>query len=301
MIYQLRHTSTYRYQTPVSFARCTLRLTARNDRGQRVQHSRLDITPAPALQTSRTDFFGNCATSILLETPHKELRIVASAQIAVERLAQPHAALTPDWESVRRAVNRSQSLAADSPAHFVFASPLVPLLPEITAYARDIFHREQPVLEGALELMQRIKKDFSYDPKATDISTPVSEAFQKKRGVCQDFAHIMIAALRGLGLPAAYVSGYIRTIPPPGKARLEGADASHAWVSVWCGEEFGWQDLDPTNALQVGDDHIVLAIGRDYSDVSPINGVIVGSGGQKLSVSVDVAPVPAPAIRAQSA
>ncbi len=291
MIYNLRHISTYRYQTPVGFARCTLRLSARNDRGQAVRNRLIEVTPAPASQSERSDFFGNLATSIRLETPHRELRITVTAQVDVDRPAQPHAALTPNWEQVRRAVARSQSLAPDAPAHFVFKSPLVPMHAEITDYARESFRPDRPVLEAAVELMRRIREDFHYDPKATDISTPVQEAFRKRTGVCQDFAHVMIAALRGLGLPAAYVSGYIRTIPPPGKPRLEGADASHAWVSVWCGAEFGWQDLDPTNALQVANDHIVLAVGRDYTDVSPIDGVIVGSGGQKLSVSVDVAPV----------
>jgi transglutaminase-like putative cysteine protease len=139
--------------------------------------------------------------------------------------------------------------------------------------------------------MTRIKSDFRYDPTATAVSTPLTEAFTKRGGVCQDFAHIMIAGLRGLGIPARYVSGYIRTIPPPGKPRLEGADASHAWVSVWCGVEFGWLDLDPTNGIHVGNDHIVVAIGRDYADVSPIDGMIHGSGGQKLVVTVDVIPI----------
>ena len=147
------------------------------------------------------------------------------------------------------------------------------------------------VIEGATRLMRRIRTDFSYDTKATVVSTPLEQAFDMRRGVCQDFAHIMIAGLRGLGLPAAYVSGYLRTIPPPGAKRLEGADATHAWVSVWCGPELGWIGLDPTNALVVANDHIVLATGRDYADVSPIDGVIVGSGAQKLQVDVDVVPV----------
>jgi transglutaminase-like putative cysteine protease len=146
------------------------------------------------------------------------------------------------------------------------------------------------VVEAAAELMTRIRDDFKYDPKATAVSTPLSDAFDKRGGVCQDFAHIMIAGLRGLGLPAVYVSGYIRTLPPPGKPRLVGADASHAWVSLWCGDMFGWLDFDPTNAVLAGNDHIVIARGRDYADVSPIDGVILASGNQELSVSVDVAP-----------
>ena len=146
-------------------------------------------------------------------------------------------------------------------------------------------------MEAADDLMRRIKRDFKYDPAATDVSTPIAEAFAKKTGVCQDFAHIMIAGLRGLGLPALYVSGYIRTIPPPGKERLVGADASHAWASVWCGPDWGWIDFDPTNAKLVSDDHIVVAIGRDYADVSPVDGTIFVSGDQKLEVFVDILPV----------
>jgi transglutaminase-like putative cysteine protease len=144
---------------------------------------------------------------------------------------------------------------------------------------------------AAVNLMQRIKRDFVYDTRATEISTPLRDVFEKRRGVCQDFAHIMIAGLRGLGLPAAYVSGYLRTTPPPGRPRLQGADATHAWVSVWCGADLGWLDFDPTNDLVIGNDHVVLAVGRDYTDVSPVDGVIVGSRKQKLAVAVDVIPV----------
>ena len=150
-----------------------------------------------------------------------------------------------------------------------------------------------PVLEGAADFMRRIQADFVYDTKATQVATPLDQAFTRKSGVCQDFAHIMIAGLRGLGLPAAYVSGYLRTIPAPGQTRLEGADSTHAWVSLWCGPEFGWLDLDPTNAMMVEDDHIVIAIGRDYADVSPVDGVLLGAGKQKLDVSVDVQAVSA--------
>ncbi len=165
------------------------------------------------------------------------------------------------------------------------------MLEPIAAYARESFPAGRPVLEAALELMRRVHADFAYDPKATQIATPLAEVFARRGGVCQDFAHIMIAALRGLGLPANYVSGYLRTLPAPGQKRLEGADASHAWISLWCGPAFGWLQLDPTNDVFVCDDHIVLAIGRDYADVSPIDGIILVSGPQKLSVSVDVKAV----------
>ena len=184
----------------------------------------------------------------------------------------------------------SRSLAQDSPAHFLYASRQVALNGDATAWCRESFAQNRPVLEAAVELMGRIRRDFKYEKDATEVTTTVAEAFASRKGVCQDFAHVMIAGLRGLGLPAAYVSGYIRTIPPPGKPRLEGADASHAWVSVWCGPEFGWLGLDPTNDQMIGDDHVVVARGRDYADVSPIDGVFVGSGDHELSVSVDVKP-----------
>ena len=173
----------------------------------------------------------------------------------------------------------------------MFPSPLVPVLTSATEYAAASFAAAREVLAGAVELMHRIRTEFKYDPKATVISTPLTEVLEKRHGVCQDFAHVMIAGLRGLGLPAAYVSGYLRTIPPPGKPRLQGADATHAWVSLWCGEEIGWVGLDPTNDILIGNDHIVLAVGRDFSDVSPVDGIIVGSRKQKLGVAVDVVPV----------
>ena len=161
----------------------------------------------------------------------------------------------------------------------------------VVAYARESFPERRQMLDGAMDLMARIWNDFDYDPKATLVSTPLGEAFAKKRGVCQDFAHIMIAGLRGIGLPARYVSGYLRTVPPAGKERLEGADATHAWVSIWCGPLDGWVGLDPTNNIHVGDDHIILAEGRDYADVAPINGVILSSGDQDVEVAVDVIPI----------
>ena len=184
--------------------------------------------------------------------------------------------------------SRPPALGPESPIGYVFASPLVPVQQPVTAYASASFPPANGILAGAVDLMHRIRTEFKYDPKATVISTPLNEVFERRHGVCQDFAHVMIAGLRGLGLPAAYVSGYLRTIPPPGKPRLQGADATHAWVSLWCGPEIGWVGFDPTNDLLVENDHIVLAVGRDFSDVSPVDGIIVGSRKQKLAVAVDV-------------
>jgi transglutaminase-like putative cysteine protease len=182
----------------------------------------------------------------------------------------------------------ANSLGPASPIGYVFASPLVPVLGQVTSYAAASFPPQGGILVGAVDLMHRIRTEFKYDPKATVISTPLVEVFDKRHGVCQDFAHVMIAGLRGLGLPAAYVSGYLRTIPPPGRPRLQGADATHAWVALWCGPELGWIGFDPTNDILVENDHIILSVGRDFSDVSPVDGIIVGSPRQKLGVAVDV-------------
>ena len=291
MIYDIRHVTTYSYAAPVATARCALRLSPRGDGGQRVLRSVIELTPEPGRRRARLDFFGNGLTEARIDVPHTRLRITLEARVAVRRRPPPAAALTPGWETVRDAAAASKSLDAKSPAHFLFAGRLTPLLEPVTAYARENFAPGRPILEAAFALMRRIGAGFAYDPKATQIATPLAEVFKQRGGVCQDFAHIMIAGLRGLGLPAAYVSGYLRTLPAPGKKRLEGVDASHAWVSLWCGPAFGWLQLDPTNEVFVGDDHIVLAIGRDYADVSPIYGVILGSGSQKLTVSVDVKAV----------
>ncbi len=228
---------------------------------------------------------------MLIETAHRSLRIDSRSRVSVSRQALGRTTPSPSWESVRDVALEASSLGPASPVGYVFASSLVPVLGPVTAYAAVSFPRDQGILIGAVDLMHRIRREFKYDPKATVISTPLKEVFEKRHGVCQDFAHVMIAGLRGLGLPAAYVSGYLRTYPPAGQPRLQGADATHAWVSVWCGSEIGWVGFDPTNDLLVENDHIILAIGRDFSDVSPVDGIIVGSRKQKLSVAVDVVPV----------
>ena len=288
MIYDIRHVTTYSYESPVSFARCSLRLEPKSGDGQQLVSHTVEIRPKPAERTVRRDFFGTHTESVLIETAHRSLRIDSRSRVSVLRQALGRTAPSPSWESVRDVAFEASSLGPSSPVGYVFASSLVPVLGPITAYAAESFPQGQGVLAGAVDLMHRIRRDFKYDPKATVISTPLREVFEKRHGVCQDFAHVMIAGLRGLGLPAAYVSGYLRTIPPPGKPRLQGADATHAWVSVWCGSEIGWVGFDPTNDLLVENDHIVLAVARDFSDVSPVDGIIVGSRKQKLAVAVDV-------------
>ncbi len=288
MIYDIRHVTTYAYESAVSFARCTLRLEPMSDDGQRLVSHTVDIRPKPANRTMRRDFFGTCTESIVIEVPHRHLRIDSRARVEVSRRVPGRTTASPAWENVRDLSFEATSLGPDSPIGYVFASPLVPILGPITAYAATSFPAGGGILAGAVDLMHRIRAEFKYDPKATVISTPLVEVFDKRHGVCQDFAHVMIAGLRGLRLPAAYVSGYLRTIPPPGQPRLQGADATHAWVSVWCGPELGWIGFDPTNDILVGNDHIILSIGRDFSDVSPVDGIIVGSPRQKLGVAVDV-------------
>jgi transglutaminase-like putative cysteine protease len=288
VIYDIRHVTSYSYESPVSFARCSLRLEPRSGDGQELVSHTVEIRPKPADRTVRYDFFGTHTENILIETPHRSLRIDSRSRVLVSRRAPARAAPSPPWESVRDVAFEATSLGPESPIGYVFASSLVPVQRPVTAYASQSFAPGSGILAGAVDLMHRIRTEFKYDPKATVISTPLTEVFEKRHGVCQDFAHVMIAGLRGLGLPAAYVSGYLRTIPPPGKPRLQGADATHAWVSLWCGTEIGWIGFDPTNDILVENDHIILAVGRDFSDVSPVDGIIVGSRKQKLAVAVDV-------------
>jgi transglutaminase-like putative cysteine protease len=288
VIYDIRHVTSYAYESPVSFARCSLRLEPMSGDGQQLVSHSVDIRPRPAERTARRDFFGTHTESVLIETAHRNLRIDSRSRVSVSRQAPPRTAPSPSWKSVRDVAFEAAGLGPSSPVGYVFASSLVPVQAPVTAYAAASFPSGEGILTGTVDLMHRIRSDFRYDPKATVISTPLKEVFEKRHGVCQDFAHVMIAGLRGLGLPAAYVSGYLRTLPPPGKPRLQGADATHAWVSVWCGAEIGWVGFDPTNDLLVENDHIILAVGRDFSDVSPVDGIIVGSRKQKLNVAVDV-------------
>jgi transglutaminase-like putative cysteine protease len=291
MLYDVRHVTTYTYGAPVPFARCVMRIFPRDEAGQKVISTALELKPGADDRRDGVCFFGNKVTTISVERPHRSLTVLVKSRVEVNTGGGPGFGLSPSWESVRAEAMDAASLGAHSPAHFIYSSRLVPLPPDITAYAGASFTPGRPLLDAARELMGRIKRDFKYDPKATVISTPLAQAFEKRAGVCQDFAHVMIAGLRGLGLPAAYVSGYLRTIPPPGQKRLEGADASHAWVAVWGGAAVGWIGLDPTNDLVAAEDHIVIARGRDYADVSPIDGVIIGAGEQSVEVKVDVTPV----------
>jgi transglutaminase-like putative cysteine protease len=291
VIYDVRQITTCHYASAVSQARHVLRLTPINRAGQRVHVTALQIAPEPSLRREGRDFFGNRLTWIVLEEAHEKLTVKVAARIAVDPLAAPKPLATPAWEAVREEAYATVDIGPTSPAHFLFPSRMVSLDPEIRDYARESFAPGRPVLDGAMELMARLKRDIAYEIGATSVTTTAPMSFALRRGVCQDFAHIMISGLRGNGLPAAYVSGYLRTVQPPGTARLQGADAMHAWIMLWCGAAAGWVGLDPTNDVVAGDQHVVLAIGRDYSDVAPMDGVVVASGRQRIDVSVHVAAV----------
>jgi len=289
LIYDVTHVTRYDYAATVELTTGVMRLTPASNAEQRLERFDLETDPPSVSPSERIDPFGNVVRSFRIEEPHRELTITASSRVLVRR--PPIPAISPPWELVAKDAMGADSLRPDSPALALYPSRRVSLFDDATAFARRSFSGMRPIHEAALDLAYRIRRDFAYDPDATKVDTPAQEAFRHRRGVCQDFAHIMIAAVRGLGLPALYVSGYIRTIPPPGKERLAGADASHAWISIWCGAEMGWKDFDPTNAQAVQDEHIVVAKGRDYSETSPIESLVLSSGRHTLDVEVDVVAI----------
>lgn len=292
MLYDIRQTTSYTYAAPVRVARQVLRMTPMDRPGhQHVIAHVLDLSPEAAELERGVDFFGNGLTWLTLEQPHDYLQISTRSRVDVSATPLPDAAATPTVDDVRTTADGTFDLGAESPVHGLFASRAIPVDASITDWCATSCSGDRPILAAGLELMNRIKDDFTYEPGSTHVTTTPHEAFVARRGVCQDFAQVMIAGLRGLGLPARYVSGYLRTVPPEGQPRLEGADATHAWVEIWCGKDTGWIGLDPTNAIPAGNDHIILAVGRDYADVAPVDGVIVASGNHMLAVGVDVIPV----------
>lgn len=288
MLYDVRLELHYDYEASVHGDRHLVRVAPVSiPRVQRVIAASVRFDPKPEQETTFTDFFGNTVTTIAYSGYHDHLDVRLTARVQVEDLNAP-ADLSPSIDGLKQEIAALWSLAPDSPHHFLAASPRIPLDPEITAYAQKSIARTLSIQAAALDLCLSIHKDFKYDKTATKVDTGPVEAFGLRRGVCQDFAHVMIAGLRGAGIPAAYVSGFLRTIPPKGKPRLEGADAMHAWVRVWCGQHAGWLEFDPTNAMFAGPDHITIGHGRDYSDVSPIVGVLRTSGQHHAKQSVDV-------------
>jgi transglutaminase-like putative cysteine protease len=267
-----------------------VRLTPRNLPGQVCRETHLSVLPAPNITTARRDYFGNIQTFFTLQEQHDSMIVEASSEMEVHSINRPDRSGSPPWGTVVESLATDHSEEGLDAYQFVFGSQRVGASRELADYARDAFPAERPLLEAIFDLMRKIHRDFQFDTKATEVTTPVQAFFQKRRGVCQDFAHLQIACLRSLGLPARYISGYLRTLPPPGRPRLVGADASHAWCSAWC-PGAGWVDFDPTNNCVPDDGHITVAWGRDYSDVSPIHGVLLGGAKHTLDVGVDVIPI----------
>jgi len=290
MDYRVSHTTTYRYAEPVSICHNELRLTPRNRPGQSTLRSQLLVEPTPSTLRTHVDYFGNAVTFLTLQEPHDRLTITAMSQVAVNPLPPPAIADTPAWEAVAARLRRERTAEMVGASELVFESPHVRIDDEVRRFAAPSFPAGRAVLPAVLELTQRIHDACTYDPEATTVATPVAEVLRERRGVCQDFAHLELACLRSLGLAARYVSGYIKTVPSATKARLVGADASHAWLAVYV-PDLGWVDVDPTNDQIAGGEHVTLAWGRDYGDVPPVKGVVLGGGEHTMRVAVDVVPV----------
>lgn len=292
MLLHVVHETAYDYSPKVKTAQHMAHLRPlHNGRQQLLRHS-LTISPEPAQRTEAVDVYGNTRAFFSLQSAHEELKVVADSVVSTSAPALPTSEIT--WEAARERMRYHRGAEYDPACEFLFPSPYVPRHDEFLAYARPSFTPQRPFVEAARDLMARINADFTYESEATDVGTPALDALRMRKGVCQDFAHIMLACLRSLGLPARYVSGYLLTEPPPGQPRLVGSDASHAWVSIYVPADDGeglWADLDPTNNRAPGEDYVTLALGRDFSDVSPMRGVIHGGTHHTLSVGVTVTPL----------
>jgi transglutaminase-like putative cysteine protease len=285
--YRVRHFSAYRYGSDIMLAHHLLHLTPRPAPGQRVTGFHMVVEPKPSVITQHQDFFGNPTTYLELHEPHMRLSVKTEIHIAVDEDRPGPAEMDLPWEKLRDRLIAAADDGSRAASLFAYGSAMVAVSIDLRDFALPSFTPGRPIGEAVMDLTTRIYDEFTFDTEATTISTPVAEVLENKRGVCQDFAHLEIGCLRSLGLAARYVSGYLRTIPPPGKPRAIGADASHAWLSVWCGGD-RWLDMDPTNGRAGSSDLITLAWGRDYGDVSPLQGVIIGSSIQHLTVEVDV-------------
>lgn len=283
--YDVVHTTEYDYSESVAVSHHQARLSPRIlPHQQPLQHD-LTIEPPPAVMTTHTDYFGNAVTFFAMQGAHKRLTVRARSRVALQAASVPSPSDTPPWEAVAdRATLPLEAL------EFLFDSASIPANADLAAYALASFPQGRPLLEAVLDLTGRIYKEFMFDREATTVATPLADVFTSRRGVCQDFARLEIACLRSLGLPARYISGYLETLPPPGGKRLVGADASHAWLAVYC-PGAGWIQVDPTNNVLPSLRHVTVAWGRDYHDVSPIHGVILGGGKHTLRVNVDVVRV----------
>ncbi len=291
MLYRIRHVTRFDYAQPVAFARCNLRLKPILWSGQMIEEYALSIQPGGRTYPARAEAGLANVVRLVVEHEASSLTIDSSAQVRVDRQIPIPAVSDPTIAQIAAWARDSRDPTPAGPAAYLFPSPLIPLDRDIADWCAEELHPGRGILEAGIALAQRIQRDFAFDPTATLVDTPPHEAFAKRGGVCQDFAQIMLSGLRAAGLPAAYVSGYLRTLPPPGQPRLVGADATHAWVLLWGGPDLGWVGVDPTNGIWMAEDHIVMAVGRDYADIAPIDGIVLGSGAQAMHVSVDVEPL----------
>lgn len=290
MILDVSHKTVYRYSSPVVQSQHLIHLAPRAAANQSVRNHRLVIEPAPAVRYDGLDAFGNQQIVLDIELPHTELSLSARSTVETISTAPADIEASTPWDALDGSFTEADGSLNLDVIQYRCVSRLAVPTREIAAYGAVSFAPGRPVLAAAMDLTLRMRKDFVFDATATDISTPISEVLRQRRGVCQDFAHLSLACLRAHRVPARYVSGYILTHPPPGQPKLQGSDASHAWISVWS-PEHGWVEFDPTNGLIVRDEHVRVAFGRDYDDVSPISGVLLGGGEHTVAVSVDVNPI----------
>lgn len=290
MKYKITHATRYRYSDAVPISHNLVHLAPRETFRQSCFNYRLLIHPTPAFRSHRTDCYGNRVEHFAIQHAHHGLTVTATSFVDVRPVGPDPGSGSPAWEAVVEEMRHDRSSAGLSRFEFVFDSTVIRASRELAQYARTSFTPGRPVLEAARDLTHRIHTEFQYDSKATNVSTPIETVLSNRRGVCQDFAQVEVGCLRSIGIPARYVSGYLRTEPPAGQPRLIGVDASHAWVSIYCGP-LGWIDWDPTNDLMVSTDHITVAWGRDYVDVSPVQGTFLGGGQHTMSTSVDVVPI----------
>ncbi|MCB2115232.1 MAG: transglutaminase family protein [Rhodobacteraceae bacterium] len=281
----------YHYDHPAASNRAILRMLPLTRPGQRLITGLVSATPNPDYRRDGFDFFDNPMTEITFDRPVEHMEFLFAGRVWV-RAAVVALDLSPDAAGLAAELAATQDVSPASPQNFLGASPRVAPAPEFAEFARSVLGGQAlSVQQSATAICNALHAEFEFDPTATDVTTPPLEAFRKRRGVCQDISHVAIAVLRGIGVPAGYVSGFLRTLPPPGQARLAGADAMHAWVRVWCGSEAGWIEIDPTNAMLAGSDHVAVAIGRDYSDVAPVKGSMRSFGSHRTFHQVDVLPV----------
>lgn len=287
MLYDVRHETRFRYSGSVSISHQLLKLRPRRSNRQNVKSSELEISPHPEVQYNWVDYFGNEVEFLTVQEPHRELVITSTSQVEVLPGMNIMLDFSPAWEVVAQSMQAPTHSEALGASQYCFESPYVEVHQELRDFALSAFTPERPLLDAAMALTSRIYEEFTYQGGVTDVSTPVRKVLELKKGVCQDFAHLQIACLRSIGLPARYISGYLMTHPPEGKPKLTGADESHAWLSLWC-PELGWVDFDPTNNLRPNLQHVTVGWGRDYGDVSPVSGFIFGGGKHEVSVAVDV-------------